>query len=738
MSDPAGTAPLLVEIGTEELPPRVLRRLSEEFANALSAGLEAARLDSGEATPYATPRRLAVHVEAVARAQPSREVERRGPRLDIAFDAAGNPTPAALGFARSCGVSVAELEPLETAKGAWLVWRSTRTGERAAALIPGIVATALARLPLPRRMRWSDREFEFVRPVHWVVLLLGEEVIEAEILGVRTGSATRGHRFHHPEAIALRHPADYAGVLRDPGHVIADFDARVESIRAQACEAAAAAGGQVQTDEVLLEEVAALVEWPLALRGDFDPEFLALPDPVLAATMKGHQRYFPIADAEGRLLPHFVAVANIESRNPDTVREGNERVIRPRLRDAEFFFREDLKKSLDDRSDELRGIVFQEGLGTLHDKSVRVSRLAGEVAAAMELSEESVRLARRAGLLCKCDLVTEVVGEFPELQGVMGGEYARRSGESEAVADAIGEHYLPAFAGDALPATPIGRALAISDRVDSLVGLFSIGQAPSGDRDPFGLRRAALGVLRILIEGGIDSDLSVLLSAAAAGYSDMAALAPTTPIQAAPSPGPAEADTLNRVAEFIVERLRTWYASQGVPATVFAAVHACRPARPLDFDRRIQAVDAFRRLPEAESLSAANKRIGNILRQAGHATTAPRRPARDPTVEYPDNYMDSADMAAGRVDESMLEDGAERELYERLGNLDPKVEEGLRAGDYGAAMLLLATLRDSIDAFFDAVLVMTDDEAVRANRLALLGRIRSLFLETADISLLQG
>ena len=737
VNDSAATAPLLVEIGTEELPPRTLRSLSEEFTRALCAGLDAERLDFGEATPYATPRRLAVHVEAVAGAQPSREVERRGPRLDIAFDAAGNPTPAALGFARSCGVSVADLEPLETAKGAWLAWRSTRTGERAAALIPGIVATALARLPLPRRMRWSDREFEFIRPVHWVVLLLGEDVIEAEILGVRTGSATRGHRFHHPEAIALRRPADYAAVLRDPGHVIADFDARTESIRAQACEAAAAAGGQVQTDEVLLEEVAALVEWPLALRGDFDPEFLALPDPVLAATMKGHQRYFPIADAQGRLLPHFVAVANIESRNPDTVREGNERVIRPRLRDAEFFFREDLKKSLIDRSDELRGIVFQEGLGTLHDKSVRVSRLAGEVAAAMELSEESVRLARRAGLLCKCDLVTEVVGEFPELQGVMGGEYARRNGESEAVADAIGEHYLPAFAGDVLPATPIGRALAISDRVDSLVGLFSIGQAPSGDRDPFGLRRAALGVLRILIEGGIDSDLTVLLSAAAAGYSDMTALAPATPMQAAPSSGPAGADTLNRVAEFIVERLRTWYAGQGVPSTVFAAVHACRPARPLDFDRRIQAVDAFRRLPEAESLSAANKRIGNILRQAGHATTTPRRPAPDPAVEYPVDYLHSADMAAGRVDESMLEDGAERELYDRLGNLGPKVEERLKAGDYGATMHLLATLRDSVDAFFDAVLVMTDDEAVRANRLALLGRIRSLFLETADISLLQ-
>lgn len=728
MSDAAGTASLLVEIGTEELPPRALRRLSEEFANALSAGLEAARLDSGEATPYATPRRLAVHVGAVARTQPSREVERRGPRLDIAFDAAGNPTPAALGFARSCGVSVADLEPLETAKGAWLAWRSTRTGERAAALIPGIVATALARLPLPRRMRWSDREFEFVRPVHWVVLLLGEEAIEAEILGVRTGSATRGHRFHHPEAIALQHPADYTGVLRDPGHVIADFDARIESIRAQACEAAAAAGGQPETDEALLQEVAALVEWPVALLGSFDPEFLDLPDPVLRATMKGHQRYFPVTNPRGRLLPHFVAVANIESRRPDTVREGNERVIRPRLRDAEFFFREDLKTPLAERRDELRGIVFQEGLGTLHDKSERVSALAGEIAAAMGESEEAIAWARRAGLLCKCDLVTEVVGEFPELQGVMGAEYARRSGEPEPVSVALGEIYLPGFAGDALPATPTGRALAIADRLDSLVGLFAIGQAPSGDRDPFGLRRAALGVVRILIEGELDLDLERLLAAAAGSYSvapapepttplqedDPArpAAEPTTPFQEADHPGLANRGAPAQVLEFLVERLRTYFTAQGVPATVFAAVHARRPARPLDFDRRIQAVDAFRRLPEAESLAAANKRIGNILRQAG-------------------------DPALAHVDESMLADGAERDLHTCLRTLGPEVEGRLEAGDYGAAMHLLATLRDSVDAFFDAVLVMAEDEAVRANRLALLGRVHALFLEVADISVLQ-
>lgn len=712
MSDAAATTSLLVEIGTEELPPRILRSLSEEFTRALCAGLETERLDFGEATPYATPRRLAVHVEAVARTQPSREVERRGPRLDIAFDAAGNPTPAALGFARSCGVSVAELEPLETAKGAWLAWRSTRTGERAAALVPGIVATALAGLPLPRRMRWSDREFEFIRPVHWVVLLLGEETIEAEILGVRTGSATRGHRFHHPGAIALRHPADYAGVLRDPGRVIADFDARIESIRAQACEAAAAASGQPETDEALLQEVAALVEWPVALLGSFDPEFLDLPDPVLRATMKGHQRYFPVANPRGRLLSHFVAVANIESRRPDTVREGNERVIRPRLRDAEFFFREDLKTPLAERRDELRGIVFQEGLGTLHDKSERVSALAGEIAAAMGESEEAIAWARRAGLLCKCDLVTEVVGEFPELQGVMGAEYARRSGEPEPVSVALGELYLPGFAGDVLPATPTGGALAIADRLDSLVGLFAIGQAPSGDRDPFGLRRAALGVLRILIEGELDLDLERLLAAAAGSYSVAPASEPTTPFQEADHPGLANQSAPAQVLEFLVERLRTYFTAQGVPATVFAAVHARRPARPLDFDRRIQAVDAFRRLPEAESLAAANKRIGNILRQAG-----------DPALFH--------------VDESMLTDGAERDLHTRLRTLGPEVEGRLEAGDYGAAMHLLATLRDSVDAFFDAVLVMAEDEAVRANRLALLGRVHALFLEVADISLLQ-
>ena len=768
MDDAAGRAPLLIEIGTEELPPKALRRLSRTFAEGVRARLEAERLSPGEATPYATPRRLAVHVADVARAQPERRIERRGPRLDIAFDAAGNPTPAAFGFAKSCGVEVTKLEPLKTARGAWLAWRGTRAGEPATALLPGIVVAALASLPLPRRMRWSDRDVEFVRPVHWALLLLGEETIDAEILGVRSGRATRGHRFHHPGEIRLRHSNDYAGALRDPGRVIADIDERMETILAQAVEVAATTGGQPEADEVLLEEVAALVEWPVALLGSFDEEFLALPDPVLRATMKGHQRYFPVTDNKGHLLSHFVTVANIESHCPATVRRGNERVIRPRLRDAEFFFREDLKIPLAERAEALGKIVFQEGLGSLRDKSERVSRVAGHVARVMGQPEESVRLARRAGLLCKCDLVSEVVGEFPELQGIMGGEYARRDGEHDALALAIGEHYRPGFAGDALPDTPIGRALALADRLDTLVGMFAIGKTPSGDRDPFGLRRAALGVLRILIEGALDLDLECLLAAAAGAYAmdgendaplSMTPSAKSAVDAHAPPAGPRSIDppalarasgvpdeqALAALRDFLLERLRTYFAAQGVPATVFAAVHARRPSRPLDFARRIHAVDAFRRRPEAESLAAANKRIGNILRQSAYATTHTEVHSLDPDPNLRDSGSEhggrmpdaAASPATMPVDEALFSDPAEQRLWARLEDLDTDVRARLRSGDYRGAMGLLATLRDDVDAFFDTVLVMDEDERMRANRLALLATVHALFLETADISLLQ-
>ena len=689
------TSPLLFEIGSEELPPGALRGLSEALADALRAGLAARGLGFGEATPYATPRRLAVHVEAVEKARPGRDVERRGPRLEVAFDAQGKATRAALGFARSCGVPVEALDRLETGDGAWLLYRGVQAGEPTPALLPGVVAEALARLPLPRRMRWSDSEVEFLRPVHWAVLLFGSEVVETEVLGVATGRATRGHRFHHPAPIPLDTPADYADALRR-GRVIAHLDTRRDLIRRQVAEAAATLGGRPVGSDALLEEVSALVEWPVALPGSFDPDFLELPAPVLEAAMTGHQRCFPVAGPDGGLLARFVAVANLESRDPDTVREGNERVIRPRLRDAAFFFHNDLRTPLAARRAGLEGVLFQEGLGTLHEKSERVSRLSGRIAAAMGEAPETVRLARRAGLLCKCDLLTEMVGEFPELQGVMGAEYARRGGEPEALATALAEAYLPRHAGDALPASAAGRALAVADRLDTLAGIFGIGQAPSGDRDPFALRRAALGVLRILVEGEMDLDLGRLLAAAAEelgpkiGSEDVAA--------------PLEA--------FLVERLRAWFAGQGVPATVFAAVHARRPSRPLDFAKRVRAVNAFRRLPEARGLAAANKRIHNLLRRA-------------------------EGVIPERLDEALLSAPAERGLAERLAALRPAAGERLEAGDYHGALRLLATFRDPVDAFFDQVLVMDEDAARRGNRLALIRNVRALFLAIADVSLLQ-
>ena len=687
---------LLVEIGTEELPPKALRGLSEAFGRELGAELEARALDHGEVSVYATPRRLAVLVADVAANQPDRDIERRGPKVEIAFDAGGEPTKAALGFASSCGVEVAQLARLETDEGAWLVFRTTEIGEPTPSLLPKLVERALARLPIPRRMRWSDRDVEFARPVHWVVLLFGEEVVEGEILQIGTSRTTRGHRFHHPEPIALEEPSGYAMALYGTGHVIAEFDARIDMIRNQVCEAAEKVGGAASIEEPLLEEVAALVEWPSAHAGSFDEEFLALPDAVLIAALQGHQRYFPVIAADGSLMAHFVAVANIDSHNPEVVRAGNERVIRPRLRDAAFFYAADSKVALEERQSGLADVVFQDKLGSLHDKATRVARLAGHIAIAMGESPDGVNLARRAGTLSKCDLLTEMVGEFPELQGIIGGEYARQGGEPEAVAAALHESYQPRFAGDAIPASATGRALAVADKLDTLVGIFGLGQAPSGDRDPFALRRAALGALRILIEGELDIDLRKLLSAAADGLE-----------------GKLEAgDTVGTVMEFMLERLRAYFDDQGVPVTVFAAVQAREPARPYDFARRLWAVDEFRQRAEAASLAAANKRIQNILRQAGDG--------------IPD-----------QIDDTLFAADAEWDLAAKLTGLGPQVRKMLHSADYAGAMRSLAGLRDSVDAFFDTVMVMDEDPAVRANRLALLKTISEMFLATADISMLQ-
>ena len=712
---------LLVEIGTEELPPKALRRLSEALATELAAELDAAGLACGVALPHATPRRLATLVRDVPATQPDQDIERRGPPLARAFDENDRPTKAALGFARSAGVDVDRLVRIETEGGAWLGYRSVKAGAPLASLLPDMVDRALARLPVPRRMRWADRDTEFVRPVHWVVLMHGTEVIEGKILGVSSGRATRGHRFHRPGTIELENAGDYAAALRRDGHVVAGFEDRMEMIRRQVEDAARALGGRAIVDPALLEENAALVEWPVAVAGHFDTGFLELPDAVLTATMQGHQRYFPVAGDDGALMPHFIAVSNIESRNVETVREGNQRVIRPRLSDAAYFFDTDRGGRLESRLEGLGDVVFQRKLGTLRAKSERVSELGGRLARAMGGSKEAVAHARRAGLLSKCDLLTEMVGEFPELQGEMGREYARLDGEPDAVADAIGEVYMPRFAADDVPGTAAGRAIAIADKLDTIVGCLSIGQAPSGDKDPFALRRAALGALRIMIEGELDLDLGETIEAAFECYTPRRGADPGARAGEGSSGGAAASaieaapDTVAEVRRFMLDRLRAYFADRSIPTDVFNAVLAKDPAQPLDFAHRVRAVEAFRALPEAAGLAAANKRIRNILRQAGQANIA----------------------IPGEVEDSLFREDSERSLSEKLAVIEPRARAMLDAGEYTGALARLAGLRDAIDRFFDTVKVMDDDERLRGNRLALLARIGVLFMETADISVLQ-
>ncbi|WP_297528128.1 glycine--tRNA ligase subunit beta [Thiohalobacter sp.] len=693
MNTSTASRDLLIEIGTEELPPRALPRLSEAFADGVAAGLDRAGLDHGDLRAFATPRRLALLVAELAEAQPDRETLRKGPAVTAAFDAEGCPTKAAEGFARSCGVAVEALERIETDKGAWLAFRRFEPGQPATALIPGIVAQALAGLPVPKRMRWGDGEVAFVRPVHWVVLLFGDEVVEAEILGLQAGRETRGHRFHHPQPLYVSEPAAWAPMLETEGHVLADFATRREAIRGQVIEAARRLGGEALIDEELLDEVTALVEWPVAVAGSFEQRFLEVPAEALISSMQDHQKYFPVVDAEGRLLAHFVTVANIESRDPEQVRAGNERVIRPRLTDAAFFWDQDRRQPLESRVERLGDMLFQKQLGTLLDKSRRVAGLAAGIAVAIGGRGD---WAERAALLSKCDLLTQMVYEFPELQGIMGRYYALHDGEPGEVASALEEQYRPRFAGDDLPKTATGRALAIADRLDTLVGIFAVGQAPTGDKDPFALRRAALGVLRILIECELDLDLEQLLAEAAAtlpGALDAGAAVPA-------------------VFEFMLDRLRAYYLDAGIRPQVFDAVRARRPTRPLDFARRVQAVEAFLALPEAESLAAANKRIANILRKAGD---------RIPEQVDPDRFTETA----------------EQTLWERLSALRSEVEPLLAAGDHAAALVRLAALRPEVDRFFDEVMVMAEDADVRANRLALLRQLQALFLQVADIALLQ-
>ena len=688
------TRDLLIEIGAEELPPKALTTLANALADGVVRRLHDAGLEPQGHTVYAAPRRLAVLVQGVREHQPEREVERRGPAVNAAFDGEGKPSKALEGFARSCGVSVNDLEELTTDKGTWMVYRATQPGQSAQALIPEMLAQALDELPIPKRMRWGAGEVAFVRPVHWIVLLFGDAVIDANIYGIQTGRSTRGHRFHHPELLIVPAPHEYAVLLESVGHVVADFATRRAMIRAQVEAAASELGGYAVLDDELLDEVAALTEWPRVVTGNFEPRFLAVPKEALISTMQGNQRYFPLLDAAGNLLPHFITVANIDSRDPAAVQQGNERVIRPRFSDAEFFWKEDLKQPLSAHIESLKTVVFQQKLGTQFDKTERVVRLARHIAG---LTSSDMERAARAALLAKCDLMSGMVGEFPELQGIMGRYLARHDGEHAEVAQALDEVYMPRRAGDELPATPTGQALALAERLDTLVGIFAIGQGPTGAKDPFALRRAALGVLRILIECKLDLDLHALLVFAADGLKDKV----------------DAAKTVDSVFEFMLDRMRAYALDRGIRHDVFDAVLATRPLRPLDFERRAQAVNDFLALPQAEALAAANKRIGNILKKVeGDLPTT--------------------------ISEALLTEPAERELAERVQQLETELAPLFAAGDYTAALGKLAHLRDAVDGFFDGVMVMAEDAALRDNRLALRNRRRALFLRVADISVLGG
>lgn len=675
----------LVELGTEELPPEALKTLSDAFLSGITSGLDAAGITYTTATPFASPRRLAVLISNIQPQQPDRSIEKRGPATQA-------PEKAVQGFAGSCGVSIDQLEVMETPKGSYYVYRGVEKGQSTAALLPEIISESLHKLPIPKRMRWGSSRTEFVRPVKWLVMLLGDEVVDAEVLGLKAGRKTRGHRFHYNHEIEIMVPADYQQTLLDTGKVIADFAARREIIREQVIREGERIGGTAQIDEDLLDEVTALNEWPVALTGRFEERFLDVPAEALISSMKENQKYFHALDAQGKLMPYFITLANIESKDPQQVIEGNEKVIRPRLADAAFFFDTDKKQPLEARIEKLKSVVFQQQLGTIYEKTQRIEGLAAAIA---NLIGGDSQYAQRAASLSKCDLMTDMVFEFTELQGLMGYHYALHDGEAEEVAQALDEQYMPRFAGDSLPSTRTGIALAIADRLDTLTGLFGINQPPTGSKDPFALRRAALGVLRIIVEHKLDIDLHELLSIAVAQHQDL----------------PAAEGLADRVLDFMLDRFRAWYDDRGISAETFLSVHALRPTSPLDFDRRIDAVNHFRNLPEAATLASANKRVSNILTKQGGDISTDTNP-------------------------SLLHEQAERELCEQLDAIEREITPLFERGEYRNALERLAQLRQSVDNFFDQVMVMADDEALKLNRLALLARLRRLFLGVADISLL--
>ncbi|HHN8407578.1 TPA: glycine--tRNA ligase subunit beta [Morganella morganii] len=683
----------LTEIGTEELPPKALRSLAESFAANLTAELAAANLTHGDVTWYAAPRRLAVKIAGLAESAADREVEKRGPAIAQAFDAEGKPTKAAEGWARGCGITVDQADRMVTDKGEWLLYRAVEKGNKAKELLADMVSRALAKLPIPKLMRWGDKETHFVRPVHTVTMLMGADVIPGEVLGISSDRVIRGHRFMGEAEFTIAHADEYPAVLETRGKVMADYDARKAMIKRDAEKAALALGGVADLTDSLLEEVTSLVEWPVVLTAKFEEKFLAVPSEALVYTMKGDQKYFPVYDKNGNLMPNFIFVANIESSDPSQIIAGNEKVVRPRLADAEFFFKTDCKKRLEDNLPRLSTVLFQQQLGTLRDKTDRLEALAGWIAGQIGAD---VNHATRAGLLAKCDLMTNMVFEFTDTQGVMGMHYARHDGESEDVALALKEQYQPRYAGDNLPSTPVSDALAIADKMDTLAGIFGIGQHPKGDKDPFALRRAALGVLRIIVEKGYNLDLETLTQEAVRLYGDKL----------------TNANVVTDVVDFMLGRFRAWYQEQGYAIDTIQAVLARRPTRPADFDARMKAVTHFRTLEEAAALAAANKRVSNILSKS-------------------DDALNDTVLA------SLMNAPEEIRLAAYVTDLKSQLAPLYAEGKYQEALTELASLRESVDAFFDSVMVMDKDDNIRRNRLTLLNELRNLFLGVADISLLQ-
>lgn len=683
----------LTEIGTEELPPKALRSLAESFAANLTAELAAANLTHGDVTWYAAPRRLAVKIAGLAESAADREVEKRGPAIAQAFDAEGKPTKAAEGWARGCGITVDQADRMVTDKGEWLLYRAVEKGNKAKELLADMVSRALAKLPIPKLMRWGDKDTHFVRPVHTVTMLMGADVIPGEVLGITSDRVIRGHRFMGEAEFTIAHADEYPAILETRGKVMADYDARKAMIKRDAEKAALALGGVADLTDSLLEEVTSLVEWPVVLTAKFEEKFLAVPSEALVYTMKGDQKYFPVYDKNGNLMPNFIFVANIESSDPSQIIAGNEKVVRPRLADAEFFFKTDCKKRLEDNLPRLSTVLFQQQLGTLRDKTDRLEALAGWIAGRIGAD---VNHATRAGLLAKCDLMTNMVFEFTDTQGVMGMHYARHDGESEDVALALKEQYQPRYAGDNLPSTPVSDALAIADKMDTLAGIFGIGQHPKGDKDPFALRRAALGVLRIIVEKGYNLDLETLTQEAVRLYGDKL----------------TNANVVTDVVDFMLGRFRAWYQEQGFAIDTIQAVLARRPTRPADFDARMKAVTHFRTLDEAAALAAANKRVSNILSKS-------------------DDALNDTVLA------SLMNAPEEIRLAAYVTDLKTQLAPLYAEGKYQEALTELASLREAVDAFFDSVMVMDKDDNIRRNRLTLLNELRNLFLGVADISLLQ-